>query len=444
MSLKRKSLKSREKKSRDKKSREKKIKGGAEQDLKIPDFEYNYLCTVKNLFNVLQCEVDYTKLPESKIITLDNKRETIDLYDTIPLIINNKTYIFDLEHQIACGAFGCVFKYSTIYENQKCFISVKYGFVDEEIEIIKLLKKLDNKEIYNVLIPAIYLENNQVKSKATINNISKNAQGKTQDKNAQGKNAKNAQGNKLNCVIMQLIEGNLSKISDYTISQDRYIVLFQILLQVTKTLEILYKNNLYYFDYKFENIFYRCKDNDNIQIIFGDLGSISIAKNLDDDESYVSTYPSYVLNDGPAKESDLIYGVGAMFMLFMDNDPKIARKFRNIIGKNYDQIFYWQNLSEYKDSSGMENSVLHLYHQAFYNVVSDYFQDIFAPTITKRPVRIVYKIRGLLRGIFVNPFFQQGAQDSFQDVKKQIQDIIDTINIYNQDPAKYLEKFNKD
>ncbi len=354
---------------------------------------------------------------ESKILTLGVKKEKFNIYETIPLIINNKTVIFDMENQIACGGFGCVFKYSTIYENQKCFISVKYGFVDEEIEIIKLLKKLDNKEIYNVLIPAIYLENN-------------NAKVNTQDK-------------KLNCIIMEFIDGTISKISDYTISENRYILLFKILLQVVKTLEILYKNNLYYFDYKFENIFYRCMNNDNIQIIFGDLGSISMVKNLDDD-NYVSSYPTYVLNDGPAKESDLIYGAGAMFMIFMDHDPKMARKFRNIIGKNYDQIFFWQNLSEYREINGMENSILHLYHKSFYNVVSDYFQDIFGPNITKRPVSIVLKIKLLLRDIFVEPFFQQGNQTTFKDVKEQLQEIIKEITLYNQDPTKYLEKFNQD
>jgi hypothetical protein len=272
----------------------------------------NGLCRQKHFFKLL----DYKVKSYSKDISINLNK--IAVYSTITLenisdVSKYPVFSLDTNPVISEGVFGIVLRYVHINPHNPSehgYISVKYGkrkdAIDQDIYIIDYLKDKDVTELY---VPSLY-----IKESDPFPSV----------------------------VIMEYIDGILSDIPFEVLSENSYITLFNILLQIAKTLNAFKKYNLWYLDYKPANIFYRCNTDDkSIQVIFGDLGSL-----CEFGKSCTITYPPLSLlislsvsdyGKEPFIDQYLVWGVAVMMYTL------IGYKF------SLDPHFYsWQYADKYR------------------------------------------------------------------------------------------------
>lgn len=191
--------------------------------------------------------------------------------------------------RIACGTFGCVIKYvcKNNDSNLPFYISIKYGVTETDIKAdIDVVKLLSTKNLFELYVPSLIIE-----QKAGVK--------------------------KPSAVVMEYIDGTLDNIKPEMLAMNNFIALFDILLQIADTFDAFKKVGLWYTDYKPGNIFYRCNNDKKIQVVFGDLGSLT-ANDYEYPHPY--TYKAlYVPIYGPRQDSELVWGVAIMMFLLLVN-----------------------------------------------------------------------------------------------------------------------------
>ena len=187
---------------------------------------------------------------------------------------NKKIEIFDKPEVIGSGSFGVVVKY---IGSQKNYIAVKYGTeenINKEIEIIKKIANAGNL-CSDLIVKYIVNED---------------------------------------CIIMENAIGTIKDLKPEIIKNINIIV--DILYAILIAIKCLYDSQLYYTDIKMSNILFR-NTKDGIQIILGDLGSISDANST----SYATYFPyEYIYGVKSTKDSIISWGIGILILDLLNID----------------------------------------------------------------------------------------------------------------------------
>jgi hypothetical protein len=229
------------------------------------------------------------------------------------IIINNNLN-FSIEKEISNGAYGAVFLYTTtdltLYPNRKLGIAVKYGYtkksLDDDIGILDYIKK---RNICSSSYVNSFNGEYELPIQPSLNqNINEMAiEGDEQPKNRKYIIMEHMDGTirDLSVSVSLKLVGNVYKKE----KEYHFLSNFNKLIKVCKSIAIdlfcFSKYNLYYTDVKSTNILYRCNNSDNdenndenIDIVLADIGSIANSNEIYDDKGRVdvegvSSYPPY-------------------------------------------------------------------------------------------------------------------------------------------------------
>jgi len=255
------------------------------------------ICKQKTFFNLLEYKI--------KTYSIDSAVHLpggLEIYQSITLehidpsrpVVH--TFVTDDKSVISSGTFGSVVKFTCSdcsHLRHPVYISVKYGRIAEGIDKdIAVIDFLRDKQVTELYVPSLYIKGSPPSPHA---------------------------------IIMEYIDGTLNNIPVKILGDNNFIVLFNILLQIAKTLNAFKKYNTWYLDYKPENIFYRCNPDKTFQVIFGDLGSLCV------NGSFCSvTHPPIVFNEtGPFNDYELVWGVA--IMMFTLTFPGLGLPYENNI-----------------------------------------------------------------------------------------------------------------
>lgn len=178
-------------------------------------------------------------------------------------IINKK--LFKYKKEIARGSYGRVCEY--VNDNNEC-IAIKLSLSNNISDLKQDIEILNYMKMHNICTN-IYVKSYIISNYA---------------------------------IIMDYMHDNLKKC--LTLSTSRKILIFG---EIVKHIYCLEKANLYYTDIKLQNFLYRCNNDETINILLGDIGSI-VNGNTPDLKNFGSaTYPPPEFNDGFIKIDDEIH-----------------------------------------------------------------------------------------------------------------------------------------
>ena len=197
--------------------------------------------------------------------------------------VPSKNSIFKYIKIIGHGSYGVVMQYKDDTDN---YIAVKYGKKDDikkEKDII--LKMINDKNQCSNLVVQYILNPD--------------------------------------CIIMENANGTIKDLRVIIEKNKNTNIIIDVIYAITIAIKCLYDNNLYYTDIKMANILYR-NTNEGIQIILGDLGSITDNKN--NKNNYTYTYrPSVSTYD---ITSIILWGIGILILdLLQINHYTIHEKY---------------------------------------------------------------------------------------------------------------------
>lgn len=158
-------------------------------------------------------------------------------------------------------------------------------------------------------------------------------------------------------IIMQMVNGTLSKLLPFTsVNKKGDKLLIEILFNVIFNMTCLVDNNFCYTDIKLSNILYRRIDNESLEIILGDLGSI-----VKNGSSYTSTFrPINQNTDEPlSNEKVVVWGIGVLALLLVYEDDT-----------NITKCLYWQHQKQ-REEQGKKNETIQLLDQIKNNIKKD-------------------------------------------------------------------------
>lgn len=120
-------------------------------------------------------------------------------------------------------------------------------------------------------------------------------------------------------LLMEFADGNLNELhKKVNLLNDKNI--FKILYHTSKILETLSFHNLFYTDLKPDNILYKIKEGDRIEVVLGDIGGICLGDYYEATPEY-SSHEILVFNQGSCNHINSIWGLMIMFLRAFNYDP---------------------------------------------------------------------------------------------------------------------------
>lgn len=144
-------------------------------------------------------------------------------------------------------------------------------------------------------------------------------------------------------LLMEFADGNLNELhTKVNLLNDKNI--FKILYHTSKILETLSFHNLFYTDLKPDNILYKIKEGDRIEVVLGDIGGICLGDYYEATPEY-SSHEILVFNQGSCNHINSIWGLMIIFLRAFNYDPnyiyvkdRFSNEFRNKTGIDIDAL----------------------------------------------------------------------------------------------------------
>jgi Protein kinase domain len=304
----------------------------------------------------------YKNIDNISTISGDNieKRDTwfgsYNIYSA--LIINNNIRLSAKEESLGEGAYGLVIGYTN---NDNYGVSVKYGQISEDIEVLEYIK-------YKNICERSYVKSYVKKNNDKVGDY----------------------------IVMEYMDGNLNTYFKENFQIDNF---FNIIKKIVNHLICFVEKGLYYTDLKLRNILYRCDNENNIiEILLGDLGSFGIVdKENNKIKGSVATYISYNrlkdkdneksnLIQNPTEE-DIVWSFGIMILEIFANNEKNHTKFKEWVLMFSSGTFLQKGLRD-RIMREMPTNIKYLKNtyenKKFNNFINDTLVKILVPFLTDK------------------------------------------------------------
>jgi hypothetical protein len=215
--------------------------------------------------------------------------------------------------------------------------------------------------------------------------------------------------NKQNGIVMQLMDGDISKLAGVLHPS----VVLQVCKSIAETLHCLFLRQLIYTDIKPDNTLFYCTGNGTFDIILGDVGDIFFLNKNQHKNNYVETYAYPYENERNESNNDktdyfdlikpmtlknaenhLVWGVACLFFLMLDRDNNLRKELgwtRKHTNKDFleKRIEIAKRLQEDPYKQYEEIKEMEVFAQAIVDPTIVRLKDIFSPDwINKKNYRI--------------------------------------------------------
>ncbi len=199
---------------------------------------------------------------------------------------DHKTRTYEFIELITCGGNGCIIKYSNI-EDKNDSVALKVTTDIDEVQMIRTLDSCLNctVDFYSCnVVQARYF----------------------------------GKWGPYHFILLPLMDGSLDRAD---LDKWTYKLQVQFISFITSELSCLYRKNLLYVDIKLANLLYKCVKNDVLEIVLGDIGSITQLGNPG-----LATYPYCMRLGHNTSDIDVVWGICVMWCMLYDNDSKKINK----------------------------------------------------------------------------------------------------------------------
>jgi hypothetical protein len=208
---------------------------------------------------------------------------------------DNKTLTYKFIKLITCGGNGCIMKYSNVDDDNDS-VALKVTNDSSEVEMIRTLDSCltctDDFDSCDV-VQARYFGKHGI----------------------------------YHFILLPLMDGSLDSAD---LDEWTYKLQLQFISFITSEFSCLYRKGMLYKDVKLQNLLYKCVNKDVLEIVLGDIGSIT---QLDDPGAV--TYPYCMRTTNNTSAIDVVWGICVMWCMLYDNDSK-----------KIDEMWYHENINE--------------------------------------------------------------------------------------------------